>query len=426
VKVLINKKWFFVSTCILLFLAAGCSSSGSSSGGSSKSGTWKIGALYPLSGNLAVLGNEALTGAEIALEMANEKGGFDGKKFELVKTDVTDPQKATTEARRLVKQENAQMLIGTYGSSIMLANAAVADQNKVIYWEGGAVSDDLVKQGYKYAFRTNDNTSAMATAMIDGIPDLAGKTLNKPVQELNVALVYEDSAFGKAIASVAQSRAKEKGVNISFVESYSASNSDYSSLVLKLQNKKPDVLLLSQYFNDAILFWKQARENNFNPKIVIASGTGQTTPDFYKGVGSDADGILVADVSSEINQSTLTEEAKNMLTEFNKRYKEKTGKNPASHSIRNFISMHTLFEKVIPKAGSLDADKIRQAALSLDEPLGSTPLAFGIKFGEDGQNERIFNTIQQWQKGELITVWPKEYAKKDPISLPLPEWKDRK
>jgi branched-chain amino acid transport system substrate-binding protein len=114
-----------------------------------------------------------------------------------------------------------------------------------------------------------------------------------------------------------------------------------------------------------------------------------------------------------------------MLEEFEKRYKEKTGKIPASHSVRNFISMHTLFTKVVPKAGSLDAKKVREAALSIDEPLGSTPLGFGIKFGEDGQNERIFNTIQQWQNGELVTVWPKDFAKTEAIMLPLPEWKNR-
>lgn len=176
---------------------------------------------------------------------------------------------------------------------------------------------------------------------------------------------------------------------------------------------------------DAILFWKQSRENDYNPKIVVASGTGQTTPDFYNGVGKDAEGILVADVSFRINPDALNEEAKEMLREFEERYKAKAGKEPASHSVRQFVSMYTLFKKVLPRAGSLDGDKIREAALSLDEPYGSTPFGFGIKYAENGQNERMFNTIQQWQNGELITVWPKEYALKEPIMLPLPEWKDR-
>lgn len=407
----------------IFWLVVGCSAQEDSA--SVSGDTWKVGALYPLSGNLAVLGNEALTGAEIAIELVNEEGGFNGKKFELLKTDVTDPQTATTEARRLVTQNNVDILIGTYGSSIMLANAAVANQNQVIYWEGGAVADDLTKQGYKYVFRTNDNTSAMANAMVDGLDELVAQKEGKSLGDLKVALVFEDSSFGKAIADLVHIRAEELGVNIVFEQDYSASTTDLSSLVLKLKDVEHDALLVSQYYNDAILFWKQSRENNYNPKYIIASGTGQTTPDFYNGVGSDADGILVADVATTINQESLTEEALAMLDEFEKRYEEKMGKTPASHSTRNFISMYVLFKKVIPAAGSLEADKIREAALALDEPFGSTPLGFGIKFGEDGQNERVFNTIQQWQNGKLVTVWPSEYATTEPIMLPLPSWSER-
>lgn len=410
-----------IAVSALVFALLSACSKGASSGGE----TWKIGALYPQTGNLAVLGNEALMGAEIAVEMVNEEGGVNGKKIELVKADVTDPQKATTEARRLIQQEKVGLLIGTYGSSIMLANAAVANQHGVVYWEGSAVADALTEQGYEYVFRTNDNTSAMAYAMVDVIPGLVAEKLGKNPEDLKVALVYEDSSFGAAIADIVQKRAQEKNINIVFVEDYSASTTDLSSIVLKLKNLDHDVLLLSQYFNDAILFWKQSRENDYNPKIVVASGTGQTTPDFYNGVGKDAEGILVADVSFRINPDALNEEAKEMLREFEERYKAKAGKEPASHSVRQFVSMYTLFKKVLPRAGSLDGDKIREAALSLDEPYGSTPFGFGIKYAENGQNERMFNTIQQWQNGELITVWPKEYALKEPIMLPLPEWKDR-
>ena len=46
--------------------------------------TWRIGALYPLTGSLALLGNENLNGARIAVDMINEKGGIAGKKVELV------------------------------------------------------------------------------------------------------------------------------------------------------------------------------------------------------------------------------------------------------------------------------------------------------------------------------------------------------
>src|SRR6266446_5895782 len=101
---------------------------------SARAQDWKIGALFPLSGGLSVLGTEALAGDEIAVDMVNEKGGVNGQKVVLVKADATSPANATNEARRLVTREGVKFLTGTYGSSISLAIAAVGNQFKVPYW----------------------------------------------------------------------------------------------------------------------------------------------------------------------------------------------------------------------------------------------------------------------------------------------------
>ena len=41
--------------------------------------TWRIGALFPFTGSLALLGNESFNGAVIAQDMVNEKGRDPGK-----------------------------------------------------------------------------------------------------------------------------------------------------------------------------------------------------------------------------------------------------------------------------------------------------------------------------------------------------------
>ncbi len=56
--------------------------------------TIKIGALYPLTGNLSVLGNVTFDGARVALEMINETGGVLGKKVEFVVGDANTPDRA--------------------------------------------------------------------------------------------------------------------------------------------------------------------------------------------------------------------------------------------------------------------------------------------------------------------------------------------
>src|SRR5260221_4535936 len=157
---------------------------------------WKIGALFPLSGGLSVLGTEALAGDEIAVDMVNEKGGVNGHKVVLVKADATSPANATNEARRLVTREGVKFLTGTYGSSISLAIAAVGNQFKVPYWEGSAVADELTQRGYPYIFRLNDNAEAMAAGLVQAVTQIFAPRIVQDVKCLQVAMIHEDSAFG--------------------------------------------------------------------------------------------------------------------------------------------------------------------------------------------------------------------------------------
>jgi len=385
---------------------------------------WRIGALFPLSGNLSVLGTEALAGDQIAVDMVNEQGGVKGHKIVLVTADATNPAVATNEARRLVTRENVKLLTGTYGSSISLAIAAVANQFNVPYWEGSAVSDELTSRGYKYVFRMNDNASAMSGGLVEAVTDLFAPKIGKPIKDLKIVMIHEDSAFGTSIAKTFEAQIKQKGGSVT-LEPYPAATQDLSPLVLRIKQANPDVLVATQYFNDAILFWRQARNHDYNPRYFVAIGAGQATPDYYKGVGKDGEGVLLADVPSRIKPEALLPEARKMQDEFFKRYEAKMGKPPASHATRHFSAMHTLLTKILPAAGSLEPEAIRKAVLALDEPVGSTILGFGLKFAENGQNERAFNVVLQWQDGKLVSVWPQRFAVAAPVSVPLPDWNKR-
>lgn len=387
---------------------------------------WRIGALFPLSGNLSVLGTEALAGDQIAVDMVNERGGVKGHKIVLLTADATSPAVATNEARRLVTRENVKFLTGTYGSSISLAIAAVANQFNIPYWEGAAVSDELTARGYKYVFRMNDNASAMSGGLVQAVVELFAPKIGKPVKDLKIAMIHEDSAFGTSIAKTFETQIKQKGGSVALMEPYAASAQDLSPLVLRLKQVSPDVLVATQYFNDAILFWRQARNQDYNPRYFVAIGAGQSTPDYYKGVGKDGEGVLLADVpSSGVKPEALVPEARKLQEEFFKRYQAKMGKPPASHATRHFSAMHTLLTRILPAAGSLEPDAIRKAITALDDPVGTTILGFGLKFAENGQNERAFNVILQWQNGKLVTVWPKRFAVGEPMLVPLPDWNKR-
>ena len=77
-----------------------------------------------------------------------------------------------------------------------------------------------------------------------------------------------------------------------------------------------------------------------------------------------------------------------------------------------------MYKFILPKAGSLDADKLRAAALSLDIPRGKGVLNWGVKFAKPeeknaGQNVYASAGLNQWQNGELKLIYPKEVASAD-------------
>src|SRR5260370_25838549 len=73
-----------------------------------------------------------------------------------------------------------------------------------------------------------------------------------------------------------------------------ASTNDFSPIVAKLKQVNPDVVHHIARGNDAVLFWRQSREQNFMFKALVHAGaTGYGSPDFRKALGSRGNRPLV-------------------------------------------------------------------------------------------------------------------------------------
>jgi branched-chain amino acid transport system substrate-binding protein len=382
-------------------------------------GVWRIGTIFPVTGPLSKNGVKNFDGVKIATKMINDAGGVLGKKVVLVSADASNPEAAASEANRLITNEKITAIIGTQASSLSMAATTVAEKNKVFYIENEGISGLITARGFKYIFRTTFNSTMMTTQMVDYAVDVLGpKKLNKKAKDLRLAIIHEDGGFGTSSGRGLMARAKARGLNVVATESYSAKSADLSSLVLKLKRAKPDILFAAQYINDSILFARQAREMRFKP-LIIGTTAGQGNPDFIKAMGKDADGILAGGIPSEISVEGLAEGPKKDAKEFVRRYMgTHNGEYPNPTSFVGFAGAWVLYKFILPKAGSLDPNKLRAAALSLDVPRGKGVLNWGIKFaGPDqknaGQNVLAAAAINQWQNGELKLIYPKAIASSD-------------
>jgi len=389
----------------------------------------KIGTIFPLTGPLALLGNESLEAADLAREMVNEKfGGVWGKKVVFVKADAPDATSGTNEANRLITHDNLKILIGTYSSSISLAASAVAERNKVIYLEVIAASDEINQRGYKYIFRTNENASDLGGAAANFAAEVVASELRIDPKKLRTAIIHEDSAFGTSVGRGGKRTADKLGLNVLTFDNYRAISVDLSSLVLRLKALNPDVIIATSYINDAVLLWKTCKQLGLRPKAFIGTSAGHGIPDFARILGPDSEGVFASEAPALVNPDSLNEKAKTLDKEFRERWNAKKGRLPAGHAYRAFTGTWVLLTEVLPKAGSMDTEKIREAFLHVDMPFGSLVNGLGVKYlpPEDpnaGLNARRLAGVQQWQEGRIYQVWPSNLATKKWTNIPLPAWK---
>lgn len=392
--------------------------------------TVQIGALFPFSGPLALLGQESFNGATIASDMVNEEGGIWGKKIEWVKGDAVDPKKAMTECERLISVKGMKVIFGTYSSSRSYAASAVAERNKVIYWEQGAIADPITERGFKYLFRTCPRAGQFGIMAANFTHDVVASTLDMDPKKMKVAVMFEDSLYGTTVGSNAAKKAMALGMNVVATESYSHKTVDLSPVVMRFKARDPDVIIATSYLEDGLLFWRQAKEMNLNVKAFIGTGACHGMPDWIETFGGKyGNYIFNIDPAVGINQEVLSPARRKILSEFRSRFNKKFGHYPATHASLGFQSAQVLFKKVLPQAGSLDPEAIRKAALQVSIPKGGTIFGFGVDFAPPvhpaaGQNLKAHPALMQWQEKEMKVVYPVDFAISEPL-VPMPSWSER-
>ncbi|MGA7327364.1 MAG: ABC transporter substrate-binding protein [Rhodomicrobium sp.] len=394
----------------------------------------KIGVLEPFTGPWAKNGNESYIAMEIARDMINEKGGVKGKKVVFIRGDAPDPSAGKSEADRIISQEGVSIITGTYASPLGIAISAEAERHGVIHWESIASADIITKRGYKHVFQVGAAASRYGATAIDFTKGELAKRLGKKFEELRIALLWENRAFGTAVGKGVRARAAETSINLVFDEGYDQFMTDMTPLVEKLKDAKPDVLIAISFINDTILFHRKAKELNFNVPVVIGVSAGHSVPDLKDSLGKAVNGIFVSDIPALVNPKALRPEVEAAAEEFNKRYEKLQHRVPAGHAVASFAALWTLFNDVLPKAKSMEPEDIRAAALSMDLPDGSLINGSGLKFSnfdlasdpkDAGQNLRSAVGVWQWQDLAARQVYPASLATADPIMVPLPDWAKR-
>ena len=399
--------------------------------GQTLSGEYKVGVLEPLTGALAGEGKRHLEGYEIVRDLINERGGVMGKKLVFVVADAPDPTAAASEANRLITREGVKIITGTFSSRLCGAASEAAARHDVIYWETSCVDPRFNKRGLATVFRTEIDATGFGWYNIEFIAKHLAPRFNLKPNQLKIAFLSEDSSYGQGVTESARLRAKQEfGMQEVAAEYYSfTSINDFTPIITRFKQLNPDVVHHIGYTNDAPLFWRQAREQNFLFKALVHAGaTGYGSPDFGRALGNDANGVFaLLEPGPGFRLEALKPEGQKLEREFREAVQKRTGSYPlGGHQLAG--SGLWLLKVVLDRAKSDDLAKFRDAVMSLDLPVGSMINGWGVKFDANGQNSnaRVQHYMLQWQNGQLVTVWPEEFTTNRAKWIPLGAWDARK
>jgi branched-chain amino acid transport system substrate-binding protein len=395
-------------------------------------GEYKIGVLQPLTGNLAAEGKRHLEGFELMRDLINERfGGVMGKKLVFAVGDAPDPTAASSEATRLATREGVKIISGTFSSTLCGAASEAASRQNVIYWETSCVDPRFNKRGLKNVFRTEIDGTGFGWYNVEFIAKHLAHRLGKKTSELRIAYLSEDSSYGQGVTEMARKRAKEEfGMQEVAAEYYAFTTNDLTPTILKLKAANPDVLHHIARNQDAILFWRQAREQNFQFKALVHAGaTGYGSPDFGKAFGNDANGpFALLEPAPGFVIEKLRPEGQRIERAFREAVKTKTGTDVPTGGHQLAAGGLWVLKLALDAAKTDDLDKFRAAVLAMDLPVGSGINGWGVKFDQDGQNTnaRVQHYMLQWQGGRMVTVWPEEFTTERAKWIPLGAWDSRK
>lgn len=358
------KKAFMAAVAMMMAVSmTGCGNDAPKGGDSNQSGsngntegTIKIGLHYELTGGVADYGKAELNGSKLAIKIANDTAGTE-KYSSIVYDNKSDLTEAVTLATKLAA-DGVAGVVGPATSGSSAATYQILNDAKINVISPSATQDNVTltdpdnpnSSVFDYVFRVCFEDSYQGAAMAQYAYDTLGKTK---------AVIYADSTsdYAKGLAVAFQQQFEKLGGTIVTTENYVEKDTDFSSVLTKIQGLDFDVLYIPGYYGEAGLIIKQAREMGIDATIC--------GPD-----GFDSSSLIGLAGAANLNNTYFTTAyttvgASDKLNAFIEAYKAEYNEEPSMFSALAYDSTMLLIE-AIETAGSTDSDAIKQALESVN------------------------------------------------------------
>jgi len=343
----------------------------------------KFGAILPLTGNLAKLGEPKKEAFQLAVEDINAGGGIKGHKVELVLGDNKgDPKEGVTVLQKQINLDKVKLF---YVDITRVAYACVpaADANKVIMFAGS--THPAITEGSPWVFRVFTSGDQESDLLAEYLVKQKAKT---------IYILYTDDILGESFKEYLTRKFGEKGGKVVGSDSFKeVGQQDFKTVLSKAKASNADKIVLIGYGVAFPTLIQQLNELKI-PHDRVIGNIGFVGP---KVAGLDpalTDGMVFTGPSFTYRSSTL-EDPK--VKGFVGQYQAKYGKVPDYTAAFAYDTIMILAQ-VIGEGGD-DVNVIRQGLLKIKDYEG---VSGKITFRPNG--DTFTDTSLAGYKGNKISL----------------------
>ena len=219
-----------------------------------------IGYVGAETGPNAQLGINIYNGIQLAINQHNKANpgcqvGF--KKFDT----EGDPNKATGPVTQAVNEPDIVGVVGLPFSGESKATGNIFEQQGLVHITPSATNPDLTKNGWTTFFRGLGNDAVQGPA--------AAKFLTDKLQAKKVYLVQDDSDYGIGLGTTTS---KALGSALVGTDKVTTGQKDFSAVISKILNTKPDAVYYSGYYAEGAPFDQQLVNKGYTGTFVGPDG----------------------------------------------------------------------------------------------------------------------------------------------------------
>jgi branched-chain amino acid transport system substrate-binding protein len=384
----------------------------------------KIGAIHPVTGPLAEVGQLQRISAQIAVDAINAAGGIKamgGARLELLTGDSeSKAEVARTVTERLVN-DGAALILGGFHSGHIMAMVPVAQQRRVPFIIDIGAADAITrnvaqsvkegKQKTQYVYRIFPSTSTFGARAVQ---HMRGVFTEAKVSPKRVVVMYTNDAFGKPQSEsfVRAVKAAAPGFDIVEVIPYPEDAKDLSTEVSRVKALKPDILSPITRPATAILLFQELTRQRVDLMGVMSPGApGMTQPRQLEILKENLEYVM-ASVPWPNVKSPRTQRV-------GEEYARRTGGKGMDETSFSYDAIQVIAD-ALERARSTDPDALVEAIrkTSFTDPIMVS--AGPIRFDEIGENVGATTAMVQILKNKPLVVWPRDAAQA-PLVFPRPK-----